>query len=217
MQNSQWLHLKHNLGGAIGNVNKVLEAELQREHVKSLSAQGHKSTPRETVRYYRSRETDAWTGDGLQIMCKSSGVRWECMSLSALSKWMLLDPLGCASLERIYISAPKINYILITSSLCSYCNWEDGQRRVAKKLTGARRIWLIRKITRRCWGWWREGWNIIHYKYSKNKNMKRDYSRQKERETWEVCNKCEEEHSWQWDVLCCVCRTSEGHLTNSVS
>lgn len=48
MQNSCLLHLKHILEGAIGNVNKVLKAELQRECVRSLSAQGHKSTPRES-------------------------------------------------------------------------------------------------------------------------------------------------------------------------
>lgn len=46
VQNSRLLHLKGILDGAIGNVNKVLKAKLQRECVRSLSAQGHKSTPR---------------------------------------------------------------------------------------------------------------------------------------------------------------------------
>lgn len=50
MENSWLLHLKHILDGAIGNVNKVLKAELQRGCVSSLSAQGHKCAPRERNR-----------------------------------------------------------------------------------------------------------------------------------------------------------------------
>jgi len=42
--------LKHILAGATGNVNKVLTAESQREGVRNLSAQGHKSTPGESNR-----------------------------------------------------------------------------------------------------------------------------------------------------------------------
>lgn len=45
MQISWLLHLKHILDGATGNVNAALKAELQRDCVRSLSAQGQKSTP----------------------------------------------------------------------------------------------------------------------------------------------------------------------------
>lgn len=75
-----------------------------------------------------------------------------------------LDPAGSTGLcfsRKYWHGTPKITTFW---SLWSY--WNRGDKEQLGKEQG---LWLIRKITTRCGGWLREEWNVIHYKYLKNK------------------------------------------------
>lgn len=153
-----------------------------------------------------------------KLLCLVGEVHLYVLELNSLPTQLYLIRLAVLIYKVFTEVNPKLIPFWLLPPLWSYCNWGDGQRRLAKELAGAWRIWLLEKIARRFWEWCRKGWNVIHYKYLKNKNMERNYSRKKEGETIEVWNKCEGEgRSWQQDVSDCVCSNPEGHYTSIVS